>query len=402
MQQSNSTNVDGPRFPRDVVIVDAARTPLGRAHKGAMSTVRPDDLAAFIVGVLLTRNAALPREAIDDVIGATAFPEGEQGYNIGRVVAQRVGLPDHVAGMQLNRWCASGLESVATAHAKIHAGMAEVIVAFGVESMTCIPLGGKSFTPNPYLAKNQPGMYLGMGLTAEKLVDQHEISREDQDAFALRSHQKAFAAEDSGAFADERVPYPLEAITGVSEMSLEIDECPRRDTSVEGLAKLRAVFREGGTVTAGNSSPLTDGAAAVLLMTDAKRRELGLPILGRLRSYAAAGVAPEIMGIGPVAALPKALDMAGWQQDDVECFELNEAFAAQSIAVIRELGLDEAKVNPNGGAIALGHPLGCTGARLVATLLHHMKREGQSKGVVTMCVGGGQGAAGCFERSDDE
>ncbi len=384
------------------MIVDAARTPLGRSHKGALATVRPDDLAAFIVGVLLTRNAALDREDIDDIIGATAFPEGEQGYNIGRVVAQRVGLADHVPGMQLNRWCASGLESVATAHAKITAGMADVIVSFGVESMTCIPLGGKSFTPNPYLAKHHPGMYLGMGLTAENLVDQHQITREDQDAFALRSHQRALAAEERGIFADERVPYPLEAVTGVSEMSLSIDECPRRDTSAEGLAKLRPVFRDGGTVTAGNSSPLTDGAAAVLLMTDEKRRELGLPILGRLRSYAAIGVPPEIMGIGPVAAVPKALEQAGWTQDEIECFELNEAFAAQSIAVIRELGLDEDKVNPNGGAIALGHPLGCTGARLVATLLHHMKREGQSKGVVTMCVGGGQGAAGCFERSEEE
>jgi acetyl-CoA acyltransferase len=384
------------------VIVDAARTPLGRAHKGVLAKVRPDEMAAFIVDRLLARNEALPREEIDDVIGATAFPEGEQGYNIGRVIAQRVGLPDHVPGMQLNRWCASGLESVATAHAKIFSGMADVVVAFGVESMSCIPLGGKSFTPNPYLAEHHPGMYLGMGLTAEKLVDQYEISREEQDAFALQSHQRALAAEARGAFAEERIAYPLAEVTGVDDLSLEVDECPRPDTSAEGLAGLKPAFREGGTVTAGNSSPLTDGAAAVLMMTEERRRELGLPRLGRLRSYAAAGVPPEIMGIGPVAALPKALQRAGWEQDDLECIELNEAFAAQSLAVIRELSLDTDRVNPNGGAIALGHPLGCTGARMVATLLHHMKREGQSRGVVTMCVGGGQGAAGCFERSEEE
>jgi len=379
-----------------VHIVDALRTPMGRSKKGKMAGVRPDDMTAFLVKELLNKYPAVTPERVDDVISATAFPEGEQGYNLGRVVAQLAGLPDSVPGMQLNRWCASGLEAVATAHAKIATGVADVIIATGTESMTMIPMGGNSFAPNPTLATHHPDMYLGMGLTAENLVDQHGISREDQDAFALNSHEKAIKANESGAWKDELVPFPLTAYNGVEGDVLDVDEGPRADSNMEALSGLKPVFRDGGTVTAGNSSPLTDGAAAVLLVSDEALKELGLTPLGSMISYAAAGVPPEIMGIGPVAAVPKALKKAGWSQDEVETYELNEAFAAQSLAVIRELGLDMEKVNPNGGAIALGHPLGCSGARLVATLLHHMKRKGQTKGVATMCVGGGMGAAACF------
>ena len=379
-----------------VHIVDAIRTPMGRSRKGRLAGVRPDDMTAFLVRTLLQRNEALAPERVDDLIAATAFPEAEQGYNLGRVVAQLAGLPDSVPGMQLNRWCASGLEAVATAHAKIATGVADVIVATGTESMTMIPMGGHSFTPNLNLTEHHPDMYLGMGLTAENLVDRHEISREDQDTFALASHRKALAAEESGAWSEERIPYPLDAVTGIENDVHERDEGPRADTSMDVLSGLKPVFREGGTVTAGNSSPLTDGAAAVLLMRESVMKELGLEPLGTMHSYAATGVPPEIMGIGPVAAVPKALEKAGWSQDDVDTVELNEAFAAQSLAVIRELGLDQEKVNPNGGAIALGHPLGCSGARLVVTLLHHLKRTGRTKGLATMCVGGGMGAAATF------
>jgi acetyl-CoA acyltransferase len=382
----------------EAYIVDALRTPMGRAHKGRMAHARPDDMGAFIVRELLARYPRVKPERIDDVIAATAFPEAEQGYNLGRVVALLSGLPDSVPGMQLNRWCASGLEAVATANAKILTGIADCVVAVGVESMTAVPMGGHDFTPNPQLASAHPDMYLGMGLTAENLVDRHRIPREEQDRFALQSHERALAAEARGAWNDERVPFPLTPLTGVDGDVLAIDEGPRAGTTLEALASLKPVFRADGTVTAGNSSPLTDGAAAVLLVSRELRDELDLPVLGRLVSYAAAGVPPEIMGIGPVAAVPKALEKAGWQQDELQTIELNEAFAAQSLAVIGELGLDEARVNPQGGAIALGHPLGCTGTRLVATLLHQMKREGQEKGMATMCVGGGMGAAGCFTR----
>jgi acetyl-CoA acyltransferase len=379
-------------------IVEALRTPMGRAHKGRMAHARPDDLAAFIVREVLGRFPQIPADRVDDVIAATAFPEAEQGYNLGRVVSLLAGLPDSVPGMQLNRWCASGLEAVATAHAKIETGTADCVVAVGVESMTMIPMGGHDFSPNPTLASIHPDMYLGMGLTAENLVDQHEVTREDQDAFALESHRRALAAEESGKWTDERVPYPLAGLTGIDGDVLALDEGPRADTTLEVLSGLKPVFRADGTVTAGNSSPLTDGAAAVLVVSERFREEFDLPVLGRLHGYAAAGVPPEIMGIGPVAAVPKALHRCGWKQDDLQAIELNEAFAAQSLAVIRELGLDMDKVNPNGGAIALGHPLGCTGARVVATLLHEMKREGYDRGMATMCVGGGMGAAGCFSR----
>jgi acetyl-CoA acyltransferase len=381
-----------------VRIVEALRTPMGRAHKGRMAQARPDDLAAFIVRELLARFPQIPAERVDDVIAATAFPEAEQGYNLGRVVSLLAGLPDSVPGMQLNRWCASGLEAVAPAHAKVETGVADCVVAVGVESMTSIPMGGHDFAPNPTLASIHPDMYLGMGLTAENLVDRHGISREDQDAFALESHRRAVTAEEEGHWTAERVPYPLQDLTGIDGDVLATDEGPRGDTTLEVLGGLKPVFRQDGTITAGNSSPLTDGAAAVLVVSDRFAEEFELPCLGRLETYATAGVAPEIMGIGPVAAVPKALERAGWTQDDLRVIELNEAFAAQSLAVIRELGLDQDRVNPQGGAIAMGHPLGCTGARLVATLLHEMQREELDKGMVTMCVGGGMGAAGCFSR----
>jgi acetyl-CoA acyltransferase len=382
-----------------VHIVDAIRTPMGRAHKGRLARVRPDDMAAFVVRSIVERHDALPPERVDDVVGATAFPEAEQGFNLGRVVAQRAGFPDHVPGMVLNRWCASGLEAIAMAHAKIATGMADVVVAFGVESMSMIPMGGHHFTPNPWLAEHHPGMFLGMGLTAENLVERHEITREQQDRFALQSHERALTAEAAGHWDAERLSYPLEELSGVAGDRLERDEGPRADTSIEALAQLKPSFREGGTITAGNSSPLTDGAAAVLLVSERVLGELGLNSFAVMRSYAVAGVQPEIMGIGPVAAVPKALERSGWRLDEIEHVELNEAFAAQALAVIGELGLDESRTNPLGGAIALGHPLGCSGARLVATLLHAMRRNEHSKGLATLCIGGGMGAAATFELS---
>lgn len=380
-----------------VHIVDALRTPMGRSTKGRLARTRPDDLAAFLVRELLARHRALEPARVDDLIAATAFPEAEQGYNLGRVVAQLADLPDEVPGMQVNRWCASGLEAIALAHAKIQTGTADVVIAVGTESMTMIPMGGHAFAPNRRLTEHHPDMYLGMGLTAENLVDRHHIAREEQDRFALQSHRRAIAAEQSGAWNDERVAFPLAHETGIAGDVLVHDEGPRADSDASALAALKPVFRAGGTVTAGNSSPLTDGAAAVLLVSERVKNELGLPSLGSMVSYAVAGVPPSIMGIGPVAAVPKALAQSGWKLDEVQTVELNEAFAAQALAVIGELGLDEARVNPNGGAIALGHPLGCSGARIVATLLHHMKRNGQQRGLATLCVGGGMGAAATFE-----
>lgn len=374
-------------------IIDAVRSPMGRAQKGAMAGLRPDDLAATIVEALLERQTGLPRERVDDVIAATAFPEAEQGMNLGRVVAQRAGLPDPVAGMTINRFCASGLEAIALAHAKIETGMADAIVAVGVESMSRIPMGGHLFTPNPQLAQDKPGLYLGMGLTAENLADEYGISREEQDAFALQSHERAVAAHEAGHWSSELVPVSADGNGSL----VERDELPRADTSMEALGQLKPAFREGGSVTAGNSSPLTDGAAASLLVSKELANELGLAPLGRLVSYSVTGVDPEIMGIGPVEAAPTALEKAGWSMDKIETVELNEAFAAQSLAVMKALNLSQEITNPQGGAIALGHPLGCSGARLVGTLLHRMRRESQERGLATLCVGGGMGAAATFE-----
>ena len=376
----------------DAYILDVVRSPMGRAHKGKLAQTRPDDLAAQVIRALLARNDGIAPDHIDDVIGATAMPEAEQGMNLGRVVAQRAELPDHVPGMTINRFCASSLEAIALAVAKIQTGMAEVIVVFGVESMSRVPIGGLKFTPNPWLAEHRPGYYLGMGLTAENLVDRYKISREDQDAFAMKSHRRALEAEAKGLWNDERVAYETDG-----NLVLDHDECPRAETNMEALAKLKPSFRQDGTVTAGNSSPLTDGAAAVLVVSETVAKEMSKDPLGRLLSYAVAGVDPEVMGIGPVQAVPKALSRAGLQLDDMERIELNEAFSAQSLAVIHELGLDLTKTNPQGGAIALGHPLGMSGARIVGTLLHAMKRQGEHKGMATLCIGGGMGAAAVFE-----
>jgi len=379
------------------LLLDALRSPMGKSGKGRLSRVRPDDLAAHVVRALLERHPDLDPARVDDVIGATAMPEAEQGMNLGRVVAQRAGLPDSVPGMTLNRFCASGLEAVALAHAKVSSGMADVVIAFGVESMSLIPMGGHHFTPNPWIARHHPGLYLGMGLTAENLAERHGIGRLPQDEFALESHRRALAAEAAGLWDDERIAVPIVTDDDAGGLRFEQDEGPRADSSLEALAQLKPVFREGGSVTAGNSSPLTDGAAAVLVVSESVARELAAAALGRLVSYAVAGVDPEIMGIGPVAAVPQALARAGWKLDDMETVELNEAFAAQSLAVINELRLDPQRTNPLGGAIALGHPLGCSGARLVGTLLHHMRRQKQRRGLATLCVGGGMGAAAVFE-----
>jgi acetyl-CoA acyltransferase len=390
----------------ETVLVSAVRTPVGRAPKGALSTTRPDDLAAIALTGALARVPALDASEIDDVILGCAQPEGEQGFNIARMAALRAGLPVEIPGATVNRLCSSGLEAIALADLRIRGGGAMAIVAGGAESMSLIPMGGSKPSPNPWLAEHYPASLLTMGLTAERVARHYKVSREDQDAFALASHQKALAAQKEGRFDGELVPVTVStAVPGekagkpvVTERAFAADEGPRADTSAEALAKLKPVFHAQGTVTAGNSSQTSDGAAAVVLMESGRARELGIEPLARLVAYAAVGCLPEEMGIGPVAAVPKALRMAGMTLDQIEVIELNEAFAAQALAVIRELGLDPARVNVNGGAIALGHPLGCTGAKLTATLLGEMRRRKARYGMVTMCVGGGMGAAGIFER----
>ncbi|HET8548681.1 MAG TPA: acetyl-CoA C-acyltransferase [Bryobacteraceae bacterium] len=372
----------------EAVIIDCLRTPVGKAPRGALRNTRPDDMAAHVIEALLERHPDVEREQIDDVILGCAMPEAESGMNMARVAALRAGLPDSVPGMTINRFCSSGLQSIAMAADRIRAGSADVIIAGGSESMSLIPMGGNKFVPNPAVVDSRPEIYMSMGLTAEQLQKKYDISREDQDAFALRSHQNALRAQAEGRFADEMVP-----LNG-----LDRDEGPRADTSAEALAKLNPVFHAKGTVTAGNSSQTSDGAAAALVMSERKARELGLKPLARFVSFAVAGVPPEIMGIGPVNAIPKALRAAGLKLDDMDVIELNEAFAVQALAVIRNAGLDSEKVNVNGGAIALGHPLGCTGAKLTATILRELQRRSARYGLVTMCVGGGQGAAGIFER----
>ncbi len=377
------------------VIVAAVRTPTGRGGKGALAAVRPEDLAATAIRAALESAPGLEPGAIDDVILGCAMPEGPQGMNIARVAALRAGLPVAVPGVTVNRFCSSGLQAVAQAAWAIEAGMADVIVAGGVESMSQVPMGGFKIAPHPALIREWPEVYMPMGITAEQVARRYEVSRVDQDAFALQSQQRAAAAWRAGAFAAEVAP------VATPNGSLEIDELLRADTTAEGLAKLRPVFQPaGGTVTAGNASPLTDGAAAVIVTSEAHAKAMGWRALGAFRGFVAAGVAPEIMGIGPVAAVPKLLQRAGITLGEVDHFELNEAFAAQALAVIRQLGLDPARVNPQGGAIALGHPLGATGAKLTATLLHALGRNRKRFGVVTMCVGGGMGAAGLFERVD--
>ncbi len=389
----------------EAVLVAAVRTPVGRAPKGALSTTRPDDLAATAINGALARVPALEKSAIDDVILGCAQPEGEQGWNIARMAALRAGLPVEVPGATVNRLCASGLEAISLADHRIRSGAASVVIAGGAESMSLIPMGGNKPSPNPWLADNYPASLLTMGLTAERVARHYSISRTDQDDFALASHQKALAAQAAGRFAEELVtvkvtstiPSEKPGRTQVQEKEFSADEGPRADTSAAALAALKPAFHAQGTVTAGNSSQTSDGAAATVLMEASRARELGIRPLARLVSYAVTGCLPEEMGIGPITAIPKALRLAGLRLNDIDLIELNEAFAAQVLAIIRALNLNQEKINVNGGAIALGHPLGCTGAKLTATLLAEMSRRKARYGMVTMCVGGGMGAAGIFE-----
>jgi len=389
---------------REAVIVDCVRTPVGKAPRGALRTVRPDDLAAIAIRGLLERYPAVDAAAIEDVIIGCATPEAESGANIARIAALRAGLPDSVPAVTINRFCSSGLQSIAMAAEKIRSGGADIVIAGGAESMSMLPFGATRFAPNPWFVDHRPELYINMGLTAENLQKQYGISREDQDAFALRSHQNALAAQTAGKFDDEIVPVDASVTTVVDgkpvtkRIMVTKDEGPRADTTPEALAKLKPVFHAKGSVTAGNSSQTSDGAAAALVMSLDKARELGLAPKARFVSFAVGGVPPEIMGIGPKVAIPKALKLAGLTLDDIGVIELNEAFAVQALAVIRETGLDISRVNVNGGAVALGHPLGCTGAKLTATILREMSRGEHRYGMVTMCIGGGQGAAGIFER----
>lgn len=388
---------------KEAYIVSSVRTAVGKAPRGTLRNMRPDDMGAIAVKGAMAKVPGLEPEHIDDLIVGCAFPEAEQGFNLGRVIAQRAGLPDSVAGCTVNRFCASGLQTIAMATQAIQTEQADVIIAGGAESMSLIPMGGHAIAPNPDLMAAAPQVYTTMGLTAENVAQQFQISREEQDAFALRSHQRATAAIQEGRFEAETIPLPVHEVLYLDgkpetqETLFRVDEGPRPDTSLEALAKLPAVFRAGGTVTAGTSSQMSDGAAATIVMSREMVDRLGVQPLGRLMGFAVAGVSPEVMGIGPVEAIPKVLKQVGLKLEDIGLIELNEAFAAQSLAVIRKLGLNEEIVNVNGGAIALGHPLGMTGAKLTATLLHEMQRRHIRYGLVTMCVGGGMGAAGVIE-----
>ncbi len=388
---------------RDALIVSAVRTPVGKAKRGGLATVRPDEMGATVIQALLTRTPRVDPAEIDDVVIGCAFPEGEQGLNMARMIALRAGLPNSVPGETINRYCSSGVQAIAHAAYAIRSGQMDVAIAGGAESMTMVPMTGYKFSPNPYFAQDLPHYYTNMGLTAENVALKYEVSREDQDAFALRSNQRASKAVASRLFDPELVTVEVkvtELEDGAAkhkQFRVERDEGPRADTSLEALAALKPAFKAGGMVTAGNSSQMSDGAAAVFVMSAARAASLGLKPLARFVSFAAAGVPPELMGIGPVAAIPKALKLAGLSLADIDLIELNEAFAAQALAVIRELHLDEEKVNVNGGAIALGHPLGCTGAKLTTQLIYEMGRRHAKYGMVTMCVGGGMGAAAIFE-----
>jgi len=377
---------------------------VGKAPKGTLRSTRPDDLGAFAIQGALDRIPDLPRGQVEDVIIGCAMPEGEQGMNVARIASLRAGVPIESAAMTVNRYCASGLQAIALASERIRGGGADVIVAGGTESMSMIPMGGHKISINPWLEENYPNSYLSMGLTAERVAAHYGISREQADSFAFSSHQKALAALAAGKFDNELVPVPVcfsapDAKSKIRKTELEFkaDEGPRADTSMEALSKLKPAFHAKGTVTAGNSSQMSDGAAASVLVSNERAVELGLPPLARLAAFAYAGCLPEEMGIGPVYAIPKALKLAGLTLDQIDLIELNEAFAAQALAVIKTLGIEPEKVNVNGGAIALGHPLGCTGAKLTATLLQELIRRKARYGIVTMCVGGGQGAAGIFE-----
>jgi acetyl-CoA acyltransferase len=385
-------------------IVSAARTAVGRSHRGSLATVRPDDLAAVAIKAAVERVHGLDPADIEDVIMGCAMPEAEQGLNVGRIAALRAGLPDTTAAQTVNRFCSSGLQTIALGAQQIMSGMGEVVVAGGAESMSMVSMAGNVYAPNPVLTELHPEVYMPMGLTAEEVARRYDISRADQDAFALRSHQNAAAAIDSGKFADEIAPVEFDLTRAADgggfttkKTVFAIDEGVRRDTSIDALGKLKPAFAANGSVTAGNSSQTSDGAAAVVVMSESAAAARGLKPLARFVSFAVGGVAPEVMGIGPTVAIPKALKLAGLTLADIDVFELNEAFAAQALAVVRTLGIDLDKVNVNGGAIALGHPLGCTGAKLTVQLLGEMKRRGARYGMVTMCIGGGMGAAGIFE-----
>jgi acetyl-CoA acyltransferase len=397
----------------EAVIVSSVRTPVGRGFKGSLRTTRPDDLAALVIKEALARVPGLALKEIDDVILGCAMPEGEQGMNVARIAALRAGLPVETSAMTVNRFCASGLQSIALAAERIRGGSAQVIVAGGTESMSLVPMGGNKISPNPWLVDNYPDAYINMGLGTENLARKFGITREQADQFAVNSHKKAVAAIAADKFKDETVPVEVKitslpngnGVKGKSapkpttqSFAFQKDEMPRPDTSMEVLSSLKPAFHIKGTVTAGNSSPMSDGAAAVVVMSDAKAKQLGLKPQARFVSFATAGCPPEEFGIGPVYAIPKALDVAGLTLNDVSVIELNEAFAAQSLAVIQQANLDADRVNPNGGAIALGHPLGCTGSKLTASLLRELQRRNARYGMVTMCIGGGMGAAGIFER----
>jgi len=406
---------------REAVIVSSVRTPIGRAFKGTLRSTRPDELAAVAIKGSLDCVPQLDPKEIEDVILGCAMPEAEQGMNVARIASLRAGLPVETSAITINRFCSSGLQAIANAAERIMAGAAEVMVAGGTESMSMIPMGGNKISPNPWLVEHYPDAYLSMGLTAERLAKRFGISREAADEFSLRSHQKAMAAIQSGKFADETVPVPVsftvpngnghgpapdsrgrllphsQGKLKRAETIFKVDEGPRADTSLEALGALKPAFHVKGTVTAGNSSQMSDGAAAAVVMSAERAQALGIKPLARFVAFATAGYKPEEMGLGPVFAIPKALKLAGLKLSQIDVIELNEAFAAQSLAVIQEAGLDPERVNPNGGAVALGHPLGCTGAKLTATIIREMKRRNAKYGLVTMCVGGGMGAAGIFE-----
>ena len=397
----------------EAVIVSSVRTPVGRGYKGSLRTTRPDDLAAIVIKEALARVPGLDPKEIDDVVLGCAMPEGEQGMNVARIAALRAGLPVETSAMSVNRFCSSGLQAIALAADRIRSGAAQVIVAGGTESMSLVPMGGNKISPNPWLVDHYPDTYINMGLGTEHIARKFGIAREQADQFALDSHKKAVAALAAEKFKDETVPVEVKitalpngngtkpkgpAKPATQSFVFDKDELPRADTSLEVLAGLKPAFHAKGTVTAGNSSPMSDGAAAVVVMSDARAAQLGLKPQARFVAFATAGCPPEEFGIGPVYAIPKALNLAGLSLDDVAVIELNEAFAAQALAVIQQANLDPARVNPNGGAIALGHPLGCTGAKLTASLVRELQRRNARYGMVTMCIGGGMGAAGIFER----
>lgn len=388
---------------REAVIVAGARTAVGRAKKGSTRNTRSDEMAAAVIRHIMQQAGSLEPKEIDDVIMGCAMPEGAQGLNFARTIALRANLPVSVPGMTVNRFCSSGLQTIAIAAERIIANGADAIIAGGAETMSLVPMTGFRISPNEYMVENQPEVYMNMGLTAEQVAEEHEVSRQAQDEFALHSHRKASAAIEAGRFDEQIVPFEVEEVTAGEggpqrrTFTFEQDEHVRRDTSLEKLAKLRPVFKQRGTVTAGNSSPLSDGAAAVLIMERKKAEALGLKPLLRFVGFNVGGVRPEVMGIGPVEAVPRLLGRLGMNLQDIDLIELNEAFAAQAVAVVRELGLDEEHLNVNGGAIALGHPLGCTGAKLTVQLMYEMLRRGGQLGMVTMCIGGGMGAAGIFE-----